>query len=195
MWDCPKCHEAIEDEFRACWNCGTAEDGSEDSTFHTIDPEIADEIRTRPTPEPNPCVASSGDDSNELRDSMIRMCAVVPFLSFASVFAAAITTFFFYHAWNAYATRPDLGPLLNQVSLGEILYLASSAAFSLGFIGTTCFLWRYYMMLRKVINSEKLTLGNIMDVQRSFWKGVVITTIIAILTGFLIFFYVVNFVS
>ncbi len=22
-WDCPKCHESIEDQFTACWNCGT----------------------------------------------------------------------------------------------------------------------------------------------------------------------------
>ncbi len=28
MWVCPKCGEQIEDQFAACWNCGTTIDGS-----------------------------------------------------------------------------------------------------------------------------------------------------------------------
>ena len=33
MWECSKCHEAIEDEFAVCWNCGTSKDGTEDPEF------------------------------------------------------------------------------------------------------------------------------------------------------------------
>ena len=28
MWSCPKCGESIEDNFDACWNCGTGQDGT-----------------------------------------------------------------------------------------------------------------------------------------------------------------------
>ena len=33
---CPKCHEAIEDAFAVCWNCGTALDGTEDPDFEAV---------------------------------------------------------------------------------------------------------------------------------------------------------------
>lgn len=33
MWNCEECSEAIEDNFAACWNCGTARDGTPDPDF------------------------------------------------------------------------------------------------------------------------------------------------------------------
>lgn len=33
MWNCEECSEAIEDNFSACWNCGTARDGTPDPGF------------------------------------------------------------------------------------------------------------------------------------------------------------------
>lgn len=37
MWNCPKCHEEVEDEFDVCWQCGTTLEGIEDRTFQTAD--------------------------------------------------------------------------------------------------------------------------------------------------------------
>jgi hypothetical protein len=36
-WTCPKCDEVVEAGFDVCWKCGTAADGTEDSTFLTAD--------------------------------------------------------------------------------------------------------------------------------------------------------------
>lgn len=33
MWNCPKCSERHEDSFEVCWNCGTAQDGTDDPEF------------------------------------------------------------------------------------------------------------------------------------------------------------------
>ena len=33
MWNCPRCSESVEESFSACWNCGTAEDGTSDPDF------------------------------------------------------------------------------------------------------------------------------------------------------------------
>ncbi len=33
MWKCSKCEELVEDNFDACWNCGTLVDGTEDPDF------------------------------------------------------------------------------------------------------------------------------------------------------------------
>jgi predicted nucleic-acid-binding Zn-ribbon protein len=33
MWNCEECSEAIEDNFDACWNCGTARDGTPNPHF------------------------------------------------------------------------------------------------------------------------------------------------------------------
>jgi hypothetical protein len=37
MWECPKCHEKVEDSFDVCWNCGTSADGTEDPAFRRAD--------------------------------------------------------------------------------------------------------------------------------------------------------------
>jgi len=37
MWECPKCHERLEDSFYVCWKCGTSKTGVEDSGFQTAD--------------------------------------------------------------------------------------------------------------------------------------------------------------
>jgi uncharacterized protein YbjQ (UPF0145 family) len=34
MWKCSKCREEVEDSFEVCWNCGTANDGTVDPSFH-----------------------------------------------------------------------------------------------------------------------------------------------------------------
>lgn len=36
MWECPKCHESVEDTFGVCWNCGTSKDGVEDPNFEPV---------------------------------------------------------------------------------------------------------------------------------------------------------------
>jgi hypothetical protein len=36
MWDCPKCREAVDQEFDVCWNCGTGRDGTVDPQFKRV---------------------------------------------------------------------------------------------------------------------------------------------------------------
>ncbi len=42
MWKCQKCGESIEQSFDTCWNCGTAEDGTEDPSFSSVNEFDAD---------------------------------------------------------------------------------------------------------------------------------------------------------
>ena len=37
MWTCSKCGSKVDPSFDTCWNCGTAQDGTEDPTFVTAD--------------------------------------------------------------------------------------------------------------------------------------------------------------
>ena len=37
MWESKKCHEKVEDDFEACWNCGTSIEGVEDPSFRKAD--------------------------------------------------------------------------------------------------------------------------------------------------------------
>jgi hypothetical protein len=37
MWICKKCSEQNDDNFHACWNCGTSQSGVEDLDFVTED--------------------------------------------------------------------------------------------------------------------------------------------------------------
>jgi hypothetical protein len=33
MWECPKCHEKVDEQFDVCWSCGTTADGVENPGF------------------------------------------------------------------------------------------------------------------------------------------------------------------
>lgn len=50
MWNCPRCKEPVEETFSACWNCGTARDGTRDPHFRPgaewtdIDAQMAEPI-------------------------------------------------------------------------------------------------------------------------------------------------------
>ena len=48
MWDCSKCGERHEDSFDVCWNCGTAQDGTDDPDFRRA------EMESGATAEPEP---------------------------------------------------------------------------------------------------------------------------------------------
>ena len=45
MWECPKCHEKVEDSFDVCWSCGTSIDGVENPHF------LDDSAGSEPGPE------------------------------------------------------------------------------------------------------------------------------------------------
>jgi hypothetical protein len=45
MWRCRKCHEKVDDEFQACWNCGTSDDGTEDPNFRHADRIRPEELK------------------------------------------------------------------------------------------------------------------------------------------------------
>ena len=49
MWDCKTCHETIEDNLDACWNCGTAKDGTPDPNFRRADDPAVHEARPADT--------------------------------------------------------------------------------------------------------------------------------------------------
>jgi uncharacterized protein YbjQ (UPF0145 family) len=46
MWNCPKCGERHEDSFEICWNCGTAQDGTEDPGFERAEAEGVHAVET-----------------------------------------------------------------------------------------------------------------------------------------------------
>ena len=45
MWNCKNCHEAIEDNFDACWKCGTGKDGTPDPNFGREEVPVANQKR------------------------------------------------------------------------------------------------------------------------------------------------------
>ena len=51
MWHCQKCGEELEDNFDACWNCGTSKEGVEDPEFSA---EV-DVVVTEPSGTANRC--------------------------------------------------------------------------------------------------------------------------------------------
>ena len=67
MWQCVKCREQLEDDFDACWNCGTSRDGTEDPDFRKADdgsaippadPAAGPESAGAEQPEKNPIFCS-----------------------------------------------------------------------------------------------------------------------------------------
>lgn len=48
MWLCRQCAESIEDQFDACWNCGTRQDGSANESFDEV---VAESAELRPSPQ------------------------------------------------------------------------------------------------------------------------------------------------
>jgi len=48
MWRCSKCNEEVGDDFNACWNCGTWQDGTVDPDFRKV-PEAVNDTPAEPT--------------------------------------------------------------------------------------------------------------------------------------------------
>ena len=55
MWQCLKCHKAVEETFDVCWNCGTARDGTEDPSFRKDEDSVQDETE-HPSADPIFCL-------------------------------------------------------------------------------------------------------------------------------------------
>jgi hypothetical protein len=73
MWRCPKCNEEIDDRFDACWNCGTAQDGTPDLDFHagTGDPAVPDR-----GPDPEPTTSEEETEANRiLHERIVEVCS------------------------------------------------------------------------------------------------------------------------
>jgi hypothetical protein len=52
MWNCPKCHEEVEDDFDVCWNCQTGKDGSIPETYFAANkPKVKDGGHVKKSPE------------------------------------------------------------------------------------------------------------------------------------------------
>lgn len=49
-WSCPRCHEAVDASFDACWKCGTTKGGDLDPSFTPV----PDAHVSSSSPEPNP---------------------------------------------------------------------------------------------------------------------------------------------
>ena len=50
MWICPGCGESVEDSFDVCWNCSTAQDGTEVQPSSSDETDIAEPITFGPEP-------------------------------------------------------------------------------------------------------------------------------------------------
>jgi|SRR5581483_1168874 len=44
MWSCPKCREAVENDFEVCWSCGTTREGEEDPHFFDAEQDQGPEL-------------------------------------------------------------------------------------------------------------------------------------------------------
>jgi hypothetical protein len=49
MWQCVKCREEVEENFDACWNCGTSRDGTEDPYFRKTEDVAPKAFHEQPT--------------------------------------------------------------------------------------------------------------------------------------------------
>ncbi|MHC4693140.1 MAG: CD225/dispanin family protein [Planctomycetota bacterium] len=79
MWVCTKCGEQIEDQFAACWNCGTTIDGSPIFTR----PKSEDDNKTPPG-------AGSHHVTNYLMEAvLVTLFCCVPF-GIAAIFYAGM---------------------------------------------------------------------------------------------------------
>ena len=65
MWKCLGCGEQLEDQFDACWNCGTSKNGTRDQDSPPDKPIFADAKQLEPyatskVPLPTPCPKCDG---------------------------------------------------------------------------------------------------------------------------------------
>jgi hypothetical protein len=74
MWRCPNCGESVDDKFDACWNCGTARDGTPDLDFHAEagDPSVPDR---GPDPEPAPRSPEVIEADRILHERIVELCS------------------------------------------------------------------------------------------------------------------------
>ncbi len=56
MWLCGKCGESVEDDFSACWKCGTTREGLSDPQFRTVpDAQQFDAVAVADSANPIAC--------------------------------------------------------------------------------------------------------------------------------------------
>lgn len=192
MWNCPKCHETIDDEYEICWNCGTTRDGVEDPAFERSDPKMTDEINA----------ALPADDLektkeiDELRYGLKRTRALLKVLSFLSVLMSMYMAFFVYSAWRYYIyrqTEMELGGIGAILSIGislEEIFQYGAAAFVLAFWAYASFLWSYSRGISEVLNAGSISLNAVLSLQVRFWRRIATTSEIAVVLAVIIALYV-----
>ncbi len=74
MWQCPNCGEQIDDEFDACWKCGTAQDGTRAADFHAEpnDPAVPDRGAD---PEPPAESEEERQSDRMLHERLVEVCS------------------------------------------------------------------------------------------------------------------------
>ena len=76
MWRCPSCGEHVDNQFDACWNCGTAQDGTEGTDFRA-EPSGAKVPDFGPEPEEPPEAAADAASgrSDADRQRVVELCS------------------------------------------------------------------------------------------------------------------------
>ncbi len=67
MWRCPSCGKQIDDEFDACWRCGTSQDGTPNADFHA-EPDD-------PAPPPESKTPEDADTARLRRERIVELCS------------------------------------------------------------------------------------------------------------------------
>ena len=75
MWQCPNCGEPIDDEFDACWKCGTAQDGTPAAEFRAEpdDPTVPD---LGPDSETRAISAADAEAERMRNERIVELCSV-----------------------------------------------------------------------------------------------------------------------
>ncbi len=75
MWRCPNCSEQVDDGFDACWNCGTAPDGTIDVDFRTEPSNAAGSHETGEPEEPPAVEDSSPEPAGAEHPRIVELCS------------------------------------------------------------------------------------------------------------------------
>ena len=90
MWQCPECHETVEPELDACWNCGTSCDGTRDPHFKSADATLPGDMAGLPVIDPALLVDGSSEPlpKPEVRFSLRQLMGAITVLSIVFAFTA-----------------------------------------------------------------------------------------------------------
>lgn len=190
-WECPNCHESVESQFDACWNCGTTRDGTQDEAFKDADPAVPEDLAeaanpyTAPQSEPgSPVRTVAGSDicvSANAAELLDRTRWAVHFMAIVSGLTTVFVAIRFYYDLQFYLNRETTGIalLFDTTFVDYLLFVKLFLAPAFAVIGVL--LWRYAQSIHEFVHAQTETLDEVFAAQKKAW------TTTAIVFGFFLF--------